>query len=586
MRIFLLWDRTSRRGKALTPESVQASLQKVFAPLCKTQFRVTVRNTELASLVLFEQKVSNWKLPFFEEDDRSWALAIDYPLDGRLSLPAKPDSEALLLPLCEALQNHPRELLRQMSPPFSLIWTDKRTGETFSQNDGLGLAQLLEFRKDEFWVQTNKIFALKALNVALEPQPEEWAVRSTLGWFPMTMTGYKDIRLVEPGTQSHISRTGLKHVTHDVLSDWVLPQGLRQKDCVELGRCSVVAHLNAVMPLCDKPFVGLTGGWDSRAIIATLRLLGYDFQARVKGKDVAADVLIATELARIADIDLEVRRFAELPSNDPDDWRRSIRLALLWQAGYREAEFHKTFLTKGKFLGAGRVCIMGKHGEIARGYYYPSVEANPELDDDQIEKALMKQLLKRMPPFIRNDLRGFVGDTIRKAYQQANHYGLSGLARLDFFYLFERTRRNTSGTLNAHTGLVVAPFMNPDYIRAAFAYAGREKSDNIFPRHIISTNAPDWADVCHSRELKHSESFKPNTTRTPASPAEAHLAKFRKSRYYDNLDSWKTVGTPLITEALKQAGFWQEVFDPETTKRDWIAAPDELSMTQLLQSIL
>jgi hypothetical protein len=79
-------------------------------------------------------------------------------------------------------------------------------------------------------------------------------------------------------------------------------------------------------------------GWDSRAIISSLRILGVPFRARVKGQPDSPDVTVARELARIAGIPLAVETSAELPSSDPNDWRDSIQLALLWQAGQMDAD--------------------------------------------------------------------------------------------------------------------------------------------------------------------------------------------------------------------------------------------------------
>ncbi len=78
------------------------------------------------------------------------------------------------------------------------------------------------------------------------------------------------------------------------------------------------------MPIWEKPPVGLTGGWDTRAVVSFLRALGADFSARVGSLPGHPDVLIASELAKIAGFDLAVRHAADLPPDNADACRGCI----------------------------------------------------------------------------------------------------------------------------------------------------------------------------------------------------------------------------------------------------------------------
>ncbi|MDP8955918.1 MAG: hypothetical protein M3N24_03035 [Actinomycetota bacterium] len=163
-------------------------------------------------------------------------------------------------------------------------------------------------------------------------------------------------------------------------------------------------------------------------------------------------------------------------------------------------------------------------------------------------------------------------ETIRAACRQADDYGLSGLRRLDFFYLYERTRRWASGQLSSLDGLVFAPLLNPGYIRAAFAFPGSKVGDP-FHDHIVARHVPQWVGIPYTDELPAS-----NASGTDWRRPVGHLS-------YDSTLYWKTVGSSLIEQALSEGGWWTEVFDPALARTAWDEAPDMLAIAYLLMDV-
>ena len=588
MRILLLWRSSRGAGEDLDPERVARKLQQIFAPLFSTAPKSTIRQTPAMTMVFLQLPVRGWKPPFFEEDEQTWALAIDYPIDARTVLAANGISvgNGSTLPvLCRNLQGNPTQLLREMAPPFSVVWSSKQTGETFVQNDGLGSSQLLEYKGDKLWVLTNKIFALKALGVPLELEAEQWAIKSTLDWFPLNLTGYKRIHYLKPATQIHLDSHGMSRMAHDVLSEWVNPGELSQAECAELARSSLLKQIKAAMPLWENPTATLTGGWDTRAVVSVLRALGVEFSARVKGRPPHYDVVIASYLAKIAGFELRVSESVALPPAAVDDCRRSIKLALLWQAGFMMNRQHKEFRADGG-LPEGHVKIMGQHGEIGRGTYARRIRA-VELKEEQYEEHLVSYWMKnKMPTFTRNTHHDRIREIIREAYREADRYGLTGLRRLVFFSLHEAHRRWASAKLSLLPGLNFAPFLNPDYIRASFGYQGQGKQTNPFHRHIIATHGPDWAGIPYTKD-PGMPGLLERIMGPPKEPAEETPPplSWRQSTgtsHYDHMLYWKGVGAPIIREALDEGGFWTEVFDPELAEQQWQASPDILAVLHLL----
>jgi hypothetical protein len=408
--------------------------------------------------------------------------------------------------------------------------------------------------------------ALRALGIRLEPVPHEWAAHATLGWFPLQLTGFKNVRLLEPATQLRIDADGVHRSRTDVLGQWLHPETRQDDEWLEIARNSLLRRLGAAATGCSEASAGLTGGWDSRAIISSLRALGLPFRARVKGQPDSPDVTVARELARIAGIPLAVETSADLPSSDPNDWRDGIKLALLWQAGQMDVDKQKTLFARGQRLDRGRVNIMGQHGEIGRAFHYAGMLQKHGIcelpwSDTKLEKRFVGHIVATAPRCLRHDLRDAVHEIVLAAYREATRYNLNGLGILDFLYLHENTRRFNAGSLASQTNLVVAPFLNPDFIRAAFAVTPALKTDHALHQHIVGTNTPDWANVAYAESQP-------------------------SSRYYNEGASWQTTGAALLNDALHKDGFWAEVFDADLAREDAGEVADELVMLELLPEVL
>jgi hypothetical protein len=589
MRIFLLWRRPSNAAEFLDTHCVAARLQKLFAPLFGVPLQMSMLETPAACLVFLQLPVREWKPAFLEDDGSVTAAAAEYPLNARSVLATRQTpvaDQGTLVALARQLQAEPEQLLRELSPPFSLIWSARQGGELFVQNDGLGQAQLFELDQGPLWALSNKITAFRALGLVLKPDPEQWAVRLTVGWFPLDMSGYHGIRFLAPGTQLRLTSRGIQRRQWDVVSDWVHPKPMPRAECLELARTSLLRQLEAVMPLWGQPAADLSGGWDTRAVVAVLRASGSKFSAQVVGLPDRPDVVIARQLAEIAGFPLTVNSAAELPPADPGACGHCIARALLWQAGYFEDRKHKAFLADEEFLDGGVVKIMGQHGEMGRGKWAHKIGA-AKLSEDQFEAALLEKLLLHVPPFLRLSLHNVVRDVLLQMYRQARIYGVTGLAQLDFFHLFEKTRRWASGKLNVHTGVVVAPFVQPDFIRATFGYQLRKDEKTLysphFHRHIIARHAPEWEKVPFDRQLERQTAGQTPTTTDQGQPRSwrqqtGHLP-------YDSIGYWHTVGMPILREGLARDGFWTEVFNPDRARELWSTAPDQLALLFFLPGV-
>ena len=288
----------------------------------------------------------------------------------------------------------------------------------------------------------------------------------------------------------------------DVLSRVGAPAGDGADEALELGRAALVRHVRDGAPYFDSPAAGLTGGWDTRAVVSSFVAAGVDVRARVKGREGSLDVAIARRLADVAGLELDVLEEAELPPDATRDLERAIRLALLWQGGLMWSENHKTFLTgDASALDGGVVNVMGQHGEIARGSYERRIKAWKARSADEYEDLLLgSSFATRRPACGRRRLRTPRASRSARRIAVATRYDVHGLAALDFFHLLERTRRYSGASLSSQPNVVFTPFLDPDVIRAAFAYRAAggafvvdRRLVNPIHRFAIAANLPAWA---------------------------------------------------------------------------------------------
>lgn len=586
MLSFLLW--TSAAGDSHRQlNSVAQTFGDLFAQFLPSAVHVHTRSFNDAYLAWFELPVQGWRPPFFQEDGQTAAWAADFPLNGHMVLQnhgIATDSIAFLPPLARAIQAHPKRILEQLVPPMLLLWEDKATGELHLLNDALGHAQLYRYTSHGNFALSNRLFAFKALSAPLTPCADEWAANCSFGWFPLNRTGFKEVRFVDPST--HFKWTGAgtpQQQSLNVLDSWIKPPSASRYKCLEMARMALLNYIIATWPLFSDASGGLTGGFDSRSIFATYRYLGLKLRPRVKGPANNYDVILSKRLAAMAGMDLTLKPTAELPPVSVESIRASVQAALVWQAGNMDNGQQISFLPAGRRLPIGSVNVMGHDGLIGRGFFARMIGAN-KLDPHLYQQHMVRLLANKIPDFFLPEIKARVQMLIQRMCQQGAEHGLSEAKQLDFLYLFERTRRWSSGSQHSQTSQVLAPFLNGQFIRAVYSYKNADFQENVFHRYIINLHAPDWIQVPFERELKKRDKQERRLSRDREPPGSWMLSN--NSNYFNRHLFWQQAGAPLLKEGLATGHFWREIFDAAKIKEHTFTAGDELVMLCQLEKVL
>src|SRR5262249_21746745 len=149
---------------------------------------VTIEANAAAAMVCMVIPPRGWTAPWTEADEHGRAYVTDHPVGLTRALSgagerAAPGTE--LAVLGRRLAHDPEPVLAEPAPPFALTWWPAGGEEALLQTDGLGQAQVFTYDDGGLWAATNKISALRALGVRLEPDPVDWAGKATAGWFPL-----------------------------------------------------------------------------------------------------------------------------------------------------------------------------------------------------------------------------------------------------------------------------------------------------------------------------------------------------------------------------------------------------------------
>jgi hypothetical protein len=560
---FLLWSNPGRDGN-LNPQTVSKRLATIFQPLFRFSLAVETLSWHDLHLAYFAIPIEGWRPALRQEDEHTLVLALAYPLNGHAALASQSKNVApqqALPRLARALQRQPQEILERLHPPLLLFWIDRQNDEAYLVSDGLGHAQLFEYARYGRYAYSNRLFAFRALQWPLEPQLADWAANTALGYFPMQTSGFKAIRFAAPSTLYRWTPHEATQQRLDILSCWVHPGARREHESLEMARQAIIGYLRATRDLYCDASGGLTGGFDSRAIFATCRYLGFDLRARVKGPENNYDVRLARRLAKVAGMDLNIKGKAEQPAPSPDQIRRSVRAALLWQAANMVNQKLVSFLPQGDGLPSGSVNVMGHDGFIGRGFFEGAIKAW-EIPPSRYEDRIVAWYRRRFPYGLRQVHSDAIDALIRQIFRQALNYGLEGKQQLDFLYLFERTRRWSSGAQHSQTSIVLAPFLNADFIRAVYSYRGSRMRDHVFHRHIIARHAPDWSEIPFERELKQADrrrrAVEGSKTKSPTD-----WRRSNNTGYFNRMLFWRQVGAPLLQECLDQGQLWRQIYDPD-----------------------
>jgi len=249
----------------------------------------------------------------------------------------------------------------------------------------------------------------------------------------------------------------------------------------------------------ETPILPLTGGFDSRALLAAVLAEHRRPILITMGRATATDRVVASAISR--DLGLE-HHFVELDATDYLRWAPEIsRLT----SGTKSAGNWHTYLyaRRCRELGPGPV-IVGSNGEFFRTYYldagFPAQvygTAPPLAVFAYFAARLMRRqrLFPNTFSFLQGTGLAHVLELARWLTQLCRE-GPTALDALDLFYATQRVRHfiGNGHALYAANTRAVSPFLDSRMLRVGAGLPRRERLGSQFHRRLIRANTPRLAE--------------------------------------------------------------------------------------------
>lgn len=255
------------------------------------------------------------------------------------------------------------------------------------------------------------------------------------------------------------------------------------------------ALVSSVAPLraSDRPVrLGLTGGRDSRLLIAVLTNAGVAVSAHTSGLPDDPDVIVAREVAARLTVPHKVGRPMGATVDDSSvtfDVRSRVKEAVVLSEGMLSA-YDRVGRIDGRH-NANTVPFAGSGGEILRAYYAGSLA-----DPDDLEAAVryMRGRLFQSAKRMTRDLRAAY-ETDTDPWMRAAR--ATGAASLEDFYVRQRTGRWTGAARSSASigSLARRPYLDHRVVSAVRQVSLHERMNERLIADVLDVLAPELKDV-------------------------------------------------------------------------------------------
>lgn len=303
------------------------------------------------------------------------------------------------------------------------------------------------------------------------------------------------IRRVPPGSVLQFSRGRLSLDSRSLVD--AIPPGPSDPDRAVAALNAEVARLAG-----DAPWLSLSGGFDSRVILASMLRQGIRPHLVTTGSDSCSDVQVARAIAARFGLTHDLIRI-ELP----EVLEHGREIASLTNGTKTAWHWHTYLYPRKAQVPGGSTFFVGTLGEFARSYYFDRGRLG-QLGDrfpDQALKRFWTLKLHRHPTFLASERQGLAapfadqleepGIADRAARLQSYCHGsfLPGLTR---YYLEQRVPNFYANGIAMYQASSQwrSPFHNRDWQSAIWNLSSSWKLGSNWHRYAIERNCPELLD--------------------------------------------------------------------------------------------
>jgi asparagine synthetase B (glutamine-hydrolysing) len=452
--------------------------------------------------------------PATDRNAESW-LAVT----GNPSRPSLGDGDRAVDRLLAECSTDLDATLATLSPPFALAHWQRDRLRIAIDRCGLQHMYVREEADGTVWAASSS-FALAALGAT--PDIDAAAEWLAAGHFVSERTFAREVRKLGPGEVLELDES--------VRSSRVRPRPERagHQDSEARYRAALLSAISAAGRESGLA-AELTGGLDSRAILAGRLAAGVEARSWTIGESDCADQRTVERLRHASPFDHLAIAVDGGAAHVAD---RAREMHELGDGEVNALEYAPLLFAFERLGGEVAVSLSGAGGEIGRAYYHAAIRPHAEGGSEVSVDKLLAKLSGATAPVVAAlsrdrfpqplaPLRGAVERALEASRGQAPD------VRLDDFYVRARMQR-FGGRNTSTTGLFwrqALPFFDDRVVEATLALPTHRKRDGAALRSAIA----DWAPVLARVPLDSGIAVAPRSWRAPATMLRWSAAMGRKA---------------------------------------------------------
>jgi len=390
----------------------------------------------------------------------------------------------------------PEIVAQELEGFFGLVFGDSRRKKVSVVTDIIGSCHVFERIAPEFSAISGSSLILAGLSeVHLDPVACQEFLCTGVMYEDRTF--YKEVRKLTPASVlSYYDGKKKEGCAYWHAKDLV-PESLDGNEALEIVSQNLLRVVKTIGKIFPKPVCDLTGGYDSRSVVAAFLSAKVPFQTTVTGSPDSGDVKVSKAISDKFELPHWPMSAGHLSTFD--DLKQILWLT---DGEYDIIEYAKIFQVHRALMNRYDVSVNGSFGEVARGYWWELLFPNPaevgKLNGDLIARKrytvqMYDENLFDQPQ--RLDLCNHFGEVIERT--NAGLWNFPKSFQMDHAYLRMRMQR-WQGRIASCTNQIwpcLSPFMFRSILEPLLQIRVSFRRRNQFMSSLISCLQPELGNM-------------------------------------------------------------------------------------------
>ena len=391
------------------------------------------------------------------------------------------------------------QLPKKLDGQFAAVKVDLQNLELDVLTDPLGMEQVYVHHHGPTVVVSNSVRLIERTCGLTAIDEIGASLFLSLGWVGGDRTLRESVRVLPGGYlhrwKSNGSCTSMAYLPRTSLAR--LSQGREELRVDELAQ-GFTSMLRALSDRVAPLGCGLTGGRDTRVVVAAVIASGVPASFVTMGSTESADVRIATKIAEAFHL---THRVGYPQGVVTDRWeegaRRLVRqtdgMVNLWQVANSISQVQQ--------IENLPLSLWGVAGEIASAPYYRLLNLPLTLSNSQMLRTFLSSLVARDTELLKEETRQLALQSVRETCEGFLDDGFEPQAVPEAFYVYDRVTRWVGANIRKASPVcdMFTPFCTIPYIEAAYSIPLPDRIAGRLHTELIRATTPSLLDFPYDK---------------------------------------------------------------------------------------